>query len=391
MKKATRTHTKLHNRRLVLQTIYDQSPLSRAEIARITHLTATTVSNVVMALIDEGLVREVGSISTSRGKPPTLISLVDDAFYLICVDLGRRIFQGAITDLRGQIIHRISIPSNGYTGDDALNLVLTLLDQLQTEVSGELLGIGIGAPGIINPDLGIAQKSVNFGWYNLPLQSLIQERYGLPVRIANDCHLAVLAEYRFGRYKNCPNLALLRIGHGVGAGIILNGQLIHGQSFGAGEIGHIALIEDGDLCSCGNTGCLETVISSRAIVQKAQAILSKQDEPRDNNVSSIDIDQVVQAVSDGDLWVKPIVEEAGYYLGIALAQIVGILNVPHILLSGSVAQFGTPLLTIIQAEMHKRLLPELADRVQIDSSDLEPDIVLLGSAALLLKYELGLV
>ncbi|MEM7032161.1 MAG: ROK family transcriptional regulator [Chloroflexota bacterium] len=391
MKKATRTHTKLHNRRLVLQTIYDDQPLSRADIARLTHLTATTVSNVVQDLMDEGLVQEVGSVSTGRGKPATLLSLADSAFFIIGVDLGRRAFQGAVINLQGKIVHRASVPSNGFTGNQALALVFELIDKLQIEVPGRLLGIGIGTPGIINPDLGIAQKTVNFGWYDLPLQGLVQERYQVPVRVANDCHLAVLAEYRFGRYKNQANLVLIRLGHGVGAGLILNGELVHGHGFAAGEIGHIVLVDDGEPCSCGNNGCLETIASSRAVIKQAQTILNSEVEQNQASHLTDDIASIVQAAKQGDRRLDSIIEEVGHYLGIALAQIVGILNIPCIALGGSVAQFGDPLIRIVRAEMGRRLIPDSVEQVQIHVSDLEPDIVLLGAAALLLKYELGLV
>jgi glucokinase-like ROK family protein len=393
-KKATREHTKQHNSRLILKMIYDQGPISRADIARITRLTATTVSSAVSELLDEGLVEEIGSASAARGKPPTLVRVARDGRHLISLDLGRRAFQGAIVNLRGDILHRVSISPNGRTGHEALKLVYHLLDELLLAAGAPLLGIGVGSPGIVNFDQGIICKAVNFDWRNLPLQQMLSCRYELPVYLANDCHVAVLAEYTFGRRKHCPNLVLVRIGHGVGAGVILNGRLYHGHNYGAGEIGHVTIVENGERCSCGNYGCLETIATSRAIVRRAQAVARENRASRlgefAESVDAIDIEVVRRAFEAGDPTLNPIIDDVGQYLGRALANLVGLLNTPYILLSSSVAQFGSPLLNRIKTEMERRLMTDLAEQTTVEVAGLDPDIVLLGSAALLLTHELGL-
>ena len=394
-RKATREQTKQHNNRLVLSTIYQQGEVSRADIARTTHLTATTVSSIVVDYLEKGLVAETGSKLLARGKPATLLSVVDNAYHLIGLDLARSEFQGAVMNLRGEKIHQVGIPIEGQTGEAALNLVYNLIDQLLEKVESPLLGIGIAAPGIIDAENGIVRYAVNFGWYDLPLQDLLTERYDFPVQMANDNHVAVLAEQTFGNHTSNQDLVVLKVGHGVGAGIILNGQLFYGAGHGAGEIGHVRVVEDGELCSCGNHGCLETITSSRALVKRAQTIA--ENDPNSPlhqfalNLEEMKIADVVHAFNVGDPALQTLVEETGDALGLALANVVGVLSVSTILVAGSVAGFGEPLLERMQTAVNTSSLSHVASHTQIELASLDQNIVLLGTTALLLSQELGVM
>ena len=394
-RKVTREQSKIHNNRLVLKTIFAQGEISRADIARVTDLTATTVSGIVAEAIDNGLVEEVGSITLARGKPPTLLSMVKESRHLLGLDLARSEFQGAVMNLRGERLDQVSIPVAGQTGDEALSLVYDLIDALLKAVDTPLLGIGIAAPGIIDAGNGVVRHAVNFGWYDLPLRRLLFERYGLPVYVANDNDVAVLAEYTFGAYKSSTDLVVVSAGHGIGAGIVLGGHLFYGHGFGAGEIGHVVVVEDGELCMCGNHGCLETIASSRAIVKRAQLIaqanpqsLLHQDAV---DLQDLKIGAVVQAYEAGDSTLQEVVADVGHYLGVAMANLVGVLSVPTILVAGSVAQFGRPLLTTLREVVAKNSLAALASKTRIEFSSLDHDIIFLGTAALVLSEELGVV
>lgn len=394
-RKVTREQTKIHNSRLVLKTIFDQGEISRADIARTTDLTATTVSGIVAEAIDKGLVEEVGSITLARGKPPTLVSMVKDSRHLIGLDLARSEFQGAVMNLRGEQMQQVCIPVDGQTGDEALDLVYELIDALVNSSDIPLLGIGIAAPGIIDAGNGVVGHAVNFGWYGLPLRRLLNDRYGLPVYVANDNDVAVLAEYTFGDYKSSTDLVVVSVGHGIGAGIVLGGQLFYGHGFGAGEIGHVAVVEDGELCMCGNYGCLETIASSRAIVKRAQSIAQENRESLlhqyATDLKGLKIGAVVHAYEAGDPYLQEVVADVGRYLGVALANLVGVLSVPTILVAGSVAQFGQPLLAALREVVAKHSLAALASQTQIEFSSLDRDIIFLGTTALVLSQELGVV
>ena len=395
--KATHAQTRRHNNRLVLKTVYDQGPLSRAAIARGTNLTATTVSTVIAELLEDGLVEEIGAISTERGKPPTLVKLVNDARHIVALDLSRNSFQASILNLRGEIQERKRMPIHGAVGEEALRLAYQLIDEILPLARRPLLGLGVGAPGIIDRNHNFIRRAANLGWENLTLGKQLQERYGFNVQVVNDNQAALLAEFLFGNYKNTPDMVVVRVGNGIGAGIMCNGQLLHGNGTGVGEIGHVVVVEGGDLCSCGNRGCLETVASSRAVVKRARAIAQQEPHSCLNQFAStpetITIDTVVQAFQAGDEFLKPIVEEVGHHLGRMVANLVGVLGMPRILLCGSVTGFGPPLLDVIRQEVSRRALSGRISEPQIDLVSLTPnlsDLVIMGAAATLLANELGL-
>lgn len=311
---------------------------------------------------------------------------------MICLDLTRSAFQGAVINLRGEILERLSIPTRRRTGEAALEVAYALVDALLPTAAGSILGIGVGAPGIIDPGKGIVHRAVNFGWYDLPLRDLLKERYKLSAYIANASHVAVLAEYIFGRRKNSSDLVVVKVGHEVGAGIILNGQLFLGHGFGAGEIGHVRVVENGERCSCGNFGCLETVCSSRAVVKRAQAIARDNPSSLLNRVAltpaELDIGSVLRASESGDVALQSLVADVGHYLGVAIANLVGVLSVPFVLIAGSVGDFGEPLLNVINQEVKERSLAQMVSQTRVELASLGPDIVLLGAAALLVHYDL---
>ncbi len=394
MKKANSQQAKVHNRLLILRTIYKNSRISRADIARATSLNRATVSDAVTELMKDGFVAEVGRGPSAAGKPPILLSMVDDARYLVGVDLAETEFRGAVIDLRGKIVHRHSFPINGRDGDEALASVYGLLDTLIPLADGPVLGIGIGTPGLINTQQRVVRNAVNLDWHDLPLGRLLDERYGMPVHIANDSQVAALAEFMFGDSRNIPNLIVIKLGRGTGAGIVLNSQLYHGDGFGAGELGHVAYVENGERCRCGHFGCLETVASGEAIVSRARAIART--DPRSalsryaDSPGDIDMDVVLLAFEAGDEAVRALIAEVGRYLGFAAANLVGILNVNRIVLAGTPVCFGQGLLEPINREIKRRSLAGLADEAKVEITALGPDIVVLGAAALLLNRELGL-
>ncbi len=395
MKKATRQQTKTHNQKLVLKTIYQQGQVSRADISRLTRLTRTTVSNLVAEIIEEGLVEEVGLEPSTGGKPATLLSVVDDSRHLIGIDLANSEFRGGILDLRGRVKHRFKLPVNDRNGEAALNLAYELIDELVPSVTSPLLGIGIGTPGLIDAQRGVVRQAVNLDWQELPLRDLLEARYSVPVYIANDSQVAALGEYTFGQNSDISNLVVVKVGRGIGAGIIINGQLFYGDGFGAGEIGHVVVVENGQLCRCGHFGCLETMASSQAIVKQAQAIAGRDPDSALHQFASqpdaITTDVVLQAFASGDPSLQEVIAEVGYYLGIAVANLVGILNIRRIVIAGTIAQFGQALLEPIQREIKQQSMEILAHETHLETSQLGQDIVSQGAAALLLTQELGLV
>jgi len=392
--KATHQQTKLFNQRLVLKTIYDYGQISRADVARRTKLTRVTVSEIVADLLEQSLVAEVGRSPSAGGKSPILLSVVDDAYHLIGLDLANDEFRGAILNLRGEVRYAYSLPLQDQGGEGALRLVFDLLDVLLSKVDRPLLGIGIGTPGLLDTTQGIVRRAVNLDWEDLPLGNLLHERYHLPVYVANDSQVTALAEQIFGAGKGVSNLVAIRIGRGIGAGIILNRQLYQGEGFGAGEIGHISIREDGDRCRCGNIGCVETFGSTLGISHRAQSLVSSHPDSLLNRMvdkpERIAFNDVLKAFQDGDPLARRIVQEAANAVSFAIACLISVINVERILLVGSVTRLGDAWMAMICDELNKRALPMLTQETEIAFGELGSNSVILGASALLLTQELGL-
>jgi N-acetylglucosamine repressor len=393
LEKATHQHTKDHNSRLVLRAIYDAGTMSRAGLARLTGLTRTTVSEVVANLMAHELIEEVGQGPTGVGRTPTLLSVVEDGRHIVAVTIRSDEIHGALVNLRGVIRREARLPLPSGKAEDIQGLLFPLLDSLTRSSPSPLLGIGISSPGLIDAANGTVRRAVNLGWENLPLRAIVQERYALPVYVANDSHMAVLAEYLFGQ-QHSPSLIVVKVGQGIGAGIVLDGQLLSSASFGTGEIGHVVVEAAGPRCICGNAGCLEALANVVAITRAAQTVAVHQPHGTLRRMAdaqgALTFDTVLRAFAAGDPALPPIVRDVGRYLGVAVANLVGILGIRRVVITGRIAPFGAVLRDAVRAELQQRLLPELAQAAEIEVLDQGPDAVLLGAAALLLTNELGL-
>jgi predicted NBD/HSP70 family sugar kinase len=310
-----------------------------------------------------------------------LLQVAEDARLLVGIDLAEREFCGALVNLRGQIVQRLRLPVSDSSAETALEQVYDLIEQLLKLANQPVIGIGIGVPGFMNPETRSVREAINLDWYDLPLGDLLFQRFQLPIHLANDCQVAALGEYTFGETQDSANLMLIKVGRGVGAGIVLGGQIFYGDNAGAGEIGHIQVVKDGALCRCGNHGCLETMVSSRVLLQQAQAEIPE---------ASGSLDALFQAYEAGNPQVISLVESAAQTLGRSVTHLVSALNINRVLVAGSLSTFGggliEPLLTCVQTGV----LPALAQNTKVGLATLGDEIVILGAASLILKKELGL-
>jgi DNA-binding transcriptional ArsR family regulator len=218
--RATHRQTRTFNQQLVLRAIYDHGEISRAHVARLTGLTRTSVSHLVADLLSAGLVAEVGRGPSNGGKAPILLSVATDARQVLGLDLGEESFRGAVVNLRGEILYSHSLPLDERDGSAALELVFELVNELRANASKPLLGIGIGTPRLIDSRSGTVRWAVNLDWADLALGPIVAERYALPAMVANDSQAAALAELTFADRPRLSNLVVVRVGRGIGAGII---------------------------------------------------------------------------------------------------------------------------------------------------------------------------
>ncbi|MDQ1583725.1 MAG: hypothetical protein QOF36_1779 [Microbacteriaceae bacterium] len=357
-------HARRHNRSLVLQTLYRAGQQSRADVARSTGLTRVTVSDLVAELMSDGLLIETGQREGVRpGKPATLLDLDRTAFQIIGIDLSDySTFRGAVLDLDGHILSRSEVPLAGNTGADATALVFALAETLISLATAPILGIGVGSPGVV--DLGgVVLTAPNLGWHGVELQAGLAARFPFPVVVANDANAAVLAEHSFGGAES--DMMLIKVGHGVGAGLLLGGTPLFGSRFAAGEIGHVVVGTDGgDECACGKRGCLETWLATPRLDAKLSAATSP-------------------AEREQILW------EAGHRLGIALAPVVGALNLAEIVLSGPITLLDGPLALATIETLRSRTMAEFHGDLTLRMTTLGEDIVMRGAAVMVLSGQLG--
>ncbi len=377
MLKATRQQTKTHNSRLVLKTIYEANEISRADIARATHLTRPTVSTLAAELMDAGLVIETGPTPSTGGKPPTLLAVDADARQILCLDLGGQSFQGARVDLRGRLLDRVILPAGDMTGEAALQLTFDLIDRLIENASRSPMGISVGTPGLIEPRAGIVRQAIHLRWSHLPLRDQLAGRYQLPILVANDSHAAALGEYTFGPPTAGRNLVLVKTGQGIAAGVVLNGALFYGDGAGAGEIGQIVVEEGAD----GRPITLENQIGTRALLQRARQIAGPE----------LNWPDFIEAVACGEPRLAALVREAAGFLGATIAQLIAVLNIQQVVISGRLTQFGESFREAIFQAALRRALAAQVEETTIRFSTLGQDLVILGCASMMIRQELGIL
>lgn len=353
-------HARAHNRALVLQTLFHQGAMSRADLSRETGLTRVTISDLVAELISDGYVAERGIREVSGpGKPAILVDLDREGHRIVGLDLsGTDRFLGAVLTLDGEIVarHDADVPADQA---DILQVVTDLARALVADAHAPVLGVGVGTPGVVD-DRGVVLTAPNFGWTGVDLEGALRAELALPVLVANDANAAVLGEYTFGGAPD--DVMLVRVGRGVGSGLLTGGQPMRGSRFAAGEIGHVTVGTDGGpLCVCGKVGCLEAWLS----------------------VPSLE----ARLLADGDR--DATLRDAGERLGIALAPIVGALDLSEIVLSGPPELLDGPLAQATVETLRTRTLAEFHDGVRVRMTTQGEDIVLRGAAVMVLSGQLG--
>ncbi|GAB2724462.1 ROK family transcriptional regulator [Arthrobacter bambusae] len=357
-----------HNLSLVRQTLHSAGAMSRAELSRTLGLTRVTVSDLVSDLLERGHVVELGHSDEVRpGKPAILVDINRQGLQVIGVDLAENsVLRAAVLDLDGNILERVERSLSEETGLDVVNQVLELASAAVGRATATLLGIGVGTPGIVNAD-GVVTTAPNFGWKDVALRDLLQERTGLPTLVSNDADAAVHADHTFG--GGSDDEVLVKIGRGVGSGLIVGGRRARGAHSAAGEIGHVTVGTDGGaMCKCGKTGCLETWMSVPSL-ERALAEAAASSEP--------------EAAAD------VVLREAGERLAIALAPVVGALDLGEVVLSGPRELLEGSLLNAVQQTLLERLLHQDPSPVSVRLAADAQDIVLRGAAVMVLWNQLG--
>ncbi|MBC7259530.1 MAG: ROK family transcriptional regulator [Chloroflexi bacterium] len=381
------------NRSLILNVIRQEGSVSRAAIARRTRLSRSTVSSIVSELLEANLVHEVGRGRSSGGRRPILINLNYNAGYVVGVDLGATHIIVLVANLNGDVIARREADFSVAVGPDAgLNQIADAVRQCLADAGIPLervLGVGMGVPGPVEYAEGrVVAPPIMPGWHGVALRDRLSRELGVPVYVDNDANLGALSEHCHGAGRGYTNLAYIKVGTGIGCGLILGGQLYRGESGSAGEIGHVTIDENGPPCKCGSYGCLESMAGGPAIALRAQqAIRAGQATSLAaiQPLESITARDVALAAQKGDKLAQQLFAEAGRHIGVALASLANLLNPGLIIIGGGVAQAGRLLLDPIRKTLEQRALQPVAQSTRVVQSVVGRDASALGAVDLALQ------
>jgi glucokinase-like ROK family protein len=379
-----------------LVTVLDEIRLakarSRAELVAHTGLSRTVVAQRVGDLIDLGLVREGGLGVSTGGRPPRQLAFHSDAGHVLVADLGATSIDVAVTTLDGQIIAHRDEPADIADGPErCLARVDELFAELcatARELPGPLWGVGIGVPGPVEFRTGTPiSPPIMPGWDGYPVAGRFTETYGAPVWVDNDVNLLAMGEWRSGAAVGHDNVVVIKVGTGIGAGIISDGRLHRGAQGSAGDVGHIQVVDDvAIICRCGNVGCLEAVAGGAALARDGEAAARAGRSDRllaaleqHNRVTAED---VVRAASHGDAVAVALIQAAGRRIGAMLASVVNFFNPSLIVIGGAVAQSGDLLLAAIRETVYRRSLPLATRDLLIQRSSLGALAGVMGASAM---------
>jgi glucokinase len=306
--------------------------------------------------------------------------------YFIGVDLGGTKIATGIANENGDLIKTVKVPTQAEDGWEVVTKRIgdTILDVLEkSEIkASEVKAIGICAPGALDIPNGIVLSSPNLKWHNVPLKKIIEDRFNIPTYFDNDANIAGLGENRFGAGKGSKHMLYMTVSTGIGGGIVIDGQIYHGATFGAGEIGHITIDVNGPLCGCGNRGCIEAIASGPAIARNAKEKLAQNPDSLLNDYPEITAKEVADAANKGDQLANDVIETAGKYIGATLSGLINTLNPEIVVIGGGVSNMGDLILDPIRKEVETRSLKSFVENLKIVRAELGGEVGVMGAIAL---------
>jgi N-acetylglucosamine repressor len=383
------------NRELVLKTIYNNKPIPRSAIAKITGLTPASITKIIDEFLNMGLVVEIGNDLSDIGRKPILIDINKDNFYIIGLYIARNSISGIITNLNAEIIEKIQYKNSHLSQTDVIDKVIDLINKLliNSKINiNKILGIGMAVPGPINAKRGeIIDKGLKaeppYSWKRLPLAEKVAEAIGLPVFADNCSNASILGEGWFGNGIKYNNFALISFGEGVGGGLILKSRLYRGEDDIVGEIGHSTINTTGSRCECGNYGCLELYIKNTAIMKLYQELIVKYPESKLGKMEVKKVEDIYNFNNKTDPIYAYIIDYLINYLGVGVINLINILNPEAIIISTNELEDieMDMIISKITEMVRQRAYPVVKNKVDIVQSKLKSNIQLIGSISLVLR------
>jgi N-acetylglucosamine repressor len=378
----------------ILSLIHSRVALSRAELVKLTGLSAGLISAIVRRLIIDGQVIESGLEPSKLGRRRVALKLSPGTSYTVGVEIGTFFLRAVVNDLAGNVCHSgeaRTILAEGFAS--VMERCYKLIDEaiIAAGISRDsLVGIGIAHSGVVDSNRGLVLSFPRPGqmaeWRNVPLRDMVEERYKVPCIVEDSVRMAALAERQIGAATDLSDFVYIRIGMGIGACIFIDGEPYRGAGGSAGEFGHMTVDENGPLCFCGNNGCLSAMASCSAIIQAVSSALSKGVQSRVQEVSGhqlnrIHIEMILQAALENDSLAFRVLNDAAVHIGVGLADVVNLLNPAVVIFSGPLFQSDPQFMVeAIQRIVRQRALEKAANDVKLVVSSLGPDAAALGAA-----------
>jgi glucokinase-like ROK family protein len=387
------------NKVQIINLIRDSDGVSRAELAKISGLSAPTISRIVEKLIREGLATEIGAGESRGGRKPTLIKFSGVNSFIIGIDLGTTNIYGVLTDLDAKVIAEIKRPTQVEDGFNRVmertsGIIAELRDRLGSKKDGAcdgVCGIGMAIAGLINRERNIVEFSPDFHWHNVDVRAALARDVDIPVVFDNVTRVMSLGEMWYGAGRDFRNFIMINVGYGIGAGIIIQGSPLYGLKGLAGEFGHITMDKNSDVqCDCGNFGCLEALASGNAIAKFAQKELrggavSALTEMCEGDPSRLTAEMVADAAKQGDAIAWEIFDRAAEFLGLGIAGLINLFNPEAVFIGGGVAQAGDILFNRVRKTVNARALSKTAGDVVIQPATFGPRAAVMGAISLILS------
>jgi predicted NBD/HSP70 family sugar kinase len=370
------------NRQRVIGALRERGAASRAELARITGLSRSTVSTIVADLLESGLADEREGQPQAEapvGRPPQMVSLNSSAGLALGIDFGHSHLRVAVSDLSHTVLAETwSEMDVDHSAEHGLDAAVTFVDEVLAEAGADrarVIGVGMGLPGPINRATGAVQAaSILPGWVGVDAEGEASRRLGLPVEVENDANLGALAELVWGAGRGKSDVAYIKVSSGIGAGLISGGRLQQGVHGTAGEIGHTLVNGGGTVCRCGNRGCLETLASAAAIT----ALLS---QSRGEEVTTR---RLLELAGAGDPAAQRLIGDAGGAIGVAVANLCNLTNPECVIVGGDLAAAGDLLLEPLARTVRRNAIPSAVEELELVPGVLGERAELLGALALVM-------
>ncbi len=384
------------NKAHILDLIRQKKAISKIELSKLTGLSPTAIGAITSELQEQGYIYETGSGESRGGRRPRLLELKPGSFYSVGIDFDVDYMNLVLVDITGEIIGESSCKVARWESVENVieKMELLIEEAINSYITNgqRLLGIGVSIPGLVDWEKAKIIMAPNLGWQNIDFKSYMHKFRDVPLYIENEAMASAICENWIGSCQQIENFVCINIKSGIGAGIFINGKLYRGAGGTAGEIGHIAVDEDGPRCGCGNFGCLETMSSAKYIEQKAIKLARQGVSPKLADIEDIDrisIDDVVKAAREGDEAATGILKESGRYLGIAIANIVNILNPEKIVIGKDFTKYSDLVLNTIKTVVECKALKYPSDQVEIVASEVGDRASTIGAALIPIKLIFG--